>query len=385
VNAAAKTAAETAWIAETAHSLGFDLCGVTAAQDFPELANMRDWLERGYAGEMKYLHDPRRADLQSAMSGVRSVIVCAINYNSSEPYSTEIARVNRARTISPRGWISRYGVGKRLSRSALGQTECARGGDAEEICGTFEARASADTGPVQERILAKHAGLGWIGKNTLLLNQKMGSWLFLGTILTDLELTPTIEDREFLPTRFVRNLHALHCRLPYRCAGGSVRHGCAPLHRFLTIEMRAQFRWNFASRWGITFSFVDICQDVCPWNRKSPKAEAEEFQPRKTGDAGESLFHPRLELLANLSEEEYREVFRGSAMKRAKWRGILRNACNALGNAGLQRDTETGNRIAALLTKLSAADDEIISESAQWAAAKLSGGLKFGLTCGRNA
>ncbi len=143
---------------------------------------------------------------------------------------------------------------------------------------------------------------------------------------------------------------------------------------YLTIEMRGPIPLEFREPMGNHVFGCDICQDVCPWNRKSPKAEAEEFQPRKTGDAGESLFHPRLELLANLSEEEYREVFRGSAMKRAKWRGILRNACNALGNAGLQRDTETGNRIAALLTKLSAADDEIISESAQWAAAKLSGG-----------
>src|ERR1700745_3233175 len=91
MSAAKKSAAETAWIAETARSLGFDLCGVAPAQDFPELANMRDWLDRGYAGEMKYLHDPRRADLQAAMSGVQSVIVCAINYNSREPYSNEIA------------------------------------------------------------------------------------------------------------------------------------------------------------------------------------------------------------------------------------------------------------------------------------------------------
>src|SRR5437016_14651102 len=107
MNVARKAAAETAWIAETARSLGFDLCGVAAAQDFPELASMRDWLKRGYAGEMKYLHDPRRADLQSAMSGVRSVIVCAINYNSSERYSTEIADAENEREI-PLGWISRY-------------------------------------------------------------------------------------------------------------------------------------------------------------------------------------------------------------------------------------------------------------------------------------
>jgi len=374
VNAAAKTAAETAWIAETAHSLGFDLCGVTAAQDFPELANMRDWLERGYAGEMKYLHDPRRADLQSAMSGVRSVIVCAINYNSSEPYSTEIARSESSQDDSPRGWISRYAWGSDYHEVLWGKLNALVVEMRKRFAEPFEARASADTGPVQERILAKHAGLGWIGKNTLLLNQKMGSWLFLGTILTDLELTPTIEDREFLPPDLCGTCTRCIVACPTDALVDPYVMDARRCIAYLTIEMRGPIPLEFREPMGNHVFGCDICQDVCPWNRKSPKAEAEEFQPRKTGDAGESLFHPRLELLANLSEEEYREVFRGSAMKRAKWRGILRNACNALGNAGLQRDTETGNRIAALLTKLSAADDEIISESAQWAAAKLSGG-----------
>src|SRR5215475_3651966 len=86
-----KSAADTAWIAETARALGFDLCGVAEAEDFPELEKLNDWLERGYAGEMKYLHDPRRADLQAAMGGVKSAIVCAINYNSPGPYSKEVA------------------------------------------------------------------------------------------------------------------------------------------------------------------------------------------------------------------------------------------------------------------------------------------------------
>src|SRR5215471_10498687 len=92
MNAWKKTAADTVWIAEAAQALGFDLCGVARAAQFPELQKMDDWLARGYAGEMKYLHDPRRADLQAAMSGVRSVIVCAVNYNSPEPYSTEVAQ-----------------------------------------------------------------------------------------------------------------------------------------------------------------------------------------------------------------------------------------------------------------------------------------------------
>ena len=370
MNTTAKSAAETAWIAETAHSLGFDLCGVAAAQDFPELANMRDWLERGYAGEMKYLHDPRRSDLQSAMSGVRSVIVCAINYNSREPYSTEIADAENE-SESPRGWISRYAWGSDYHEVLWEKLNTLVAEMRKRFAEPFAARASADTGPVQERILAKHAGLGWIGKNTLLLNQKMGSWLFLGTILTDLELTPTVESKEFLspdlcgtctrcidacPTDALVSPYVMDAR---RCIA------------YLTIELRGPIPPEFREPMGNHVFGCDICQDVCPWNRKSPRAEVREFQPRAAGDADETLFHPRLERLASLSEEEYREVFRGSAMKRAKWRGILRNTCNALGNTGFRRDTETGNRIAALLSKLAAFDDEIISESAQWAISRI--------------
>jgi epoxyqueuosine reductase len=371
MSAARKSAAETAWIAETACSLGFDLFGVAAAQDFPELANMRDWLERGYAGEMKYLHDPRRADLQSAMNGVRSVIVCAINYNSPEKYSAEIAEDGTSKSDVPRGWISRYAWGSDYHEVLWSKLNALVAEMRKRFAEPFEARASADTGPVQERILAKHAGLGWIGKNTLLLNQKMGSWLFLGTILTDLELTPTVEYKELLPpdlcgtcTRCIEACPTEALVNPYvmdarRCIA------------YLTIELRGSIPGEFREPMGNHVFGCDICQDVCPWNRKSPRTEVHEFQPRETGDADETLFHPRLEWLANLSEEEYREVFRGSAMKRAKWRGILRNTCNALGNAGLGRGTETGNRIAALLDRLSAADDEIISESARWALSRI--------------
>jgi len=365
--------AETVWIAETARSLGFDLCGVAAAEEFPELANMRDWLDRGYAGEMKYLHDPRRANVRAAMGGVRSVIVCAVNYNSPEKYSTEVV-ADKGEEELPRGWVSRYAWGIDYHEVLWEKLNALVAEMRKRFPGPFEARASADTGPVQERVLARHAGLGWIGKNTLLLNQRMGSWLFLGTILTDLEFTPTIESKELLPpdlcgtcTRCIEACPTDALVNPYvmdarRCIA------------YLTIELRGPIPHEFREEMGNHVFGCDICQDVCPWNRKSPRTTAKEFQPRDASDGNDSLFHPRLEWLANLSEEEYREVFRGSAVKRAKWRGILRNACNALGNAGLQRDTETGNRIAAILSRLAAFDDEIISESAQWAVAKLSGG-----------
>jgi len=365
-----KPATETAWIAETARSLGFDLCGVAKAQDFPELANTRDWLERGYAGEMKYLHDPRRADVRAAMSGVRSVIVCAVNYNSREKYSTEVA-ADENEEKTPRGWISRYAWGDDYHEVLWEKLNALVAEMGKRFPERFEARASADTGPVQERVLAKHAGLGWIGKNTLLLNQKMGSWLFLGTILTDLELTPTVEHKELLsadlcgtctrcieacPTDALVNPYVMDAR---RCIA------------YLTIELRGPIPHDFRETMGNHVFGCDICQDVCPWNRKSPRTEVKAFQPRGANTGDESLFHPKLEWLVNLSEEEYREVFRGSAMKRAKWRGILRNACNALANAGPGGDSASGKRIAATLQKLARNDDEAISESARWALSKI--------------
>src|SRR5882672_7590869 len=343
MSAARKSAAETAWIAETAQSLGFDLCGVAAASEFPELEKMQDWLARGYAGEMKYLHDPRRADLQATMSGVKSVIVCAINYNSPQPYSTEVAQGASSGDVAERGWISRYAWGSDYHEVLWKKLNALVAKMRERFAEPFEARASADTGPVQERVLAKHAGLGWIGKNTLLLNQEMGSWLFLGTILTDLELVPTVENKEMLP----RDLCGTCARCIDACPTDALIDPYLMDARrciaYLTIELRGPISAGFREPMGNHVFGCDICQDVCPWNRKSPRTQVQEFQPRTPQDTSESLLRPQLEWLASLSEEEYRRAFRGSAMKRAKWRGIVRNTCNALGNAGLRRGTEVGD------------------------------------------
>jgi len=180
-----------AWISSQAASLGFDLCGVVSAKKFPELARTEEWLARGYAGEMRYLHDPRRSDPATAMPGVRSIIVCALNYNASRQRSIEALSQASSDDV-PHGWISRYAWGTDyhlVLREKLQLLLAAL----RRSCGeSFSARIYADTGPVQERILAKHAGLGWLGKNTLLLNQQLGSFFFLGVILTTLEIAPSL-------------------------------------------------------------------------------------------------------------------------------------------------------------------------------------------------
>lgn len=367
MNSARKNTADTAWIAETAQSLGFDLCGVATAQDFPELQKLNDWLARGYAGEMKYLHDPRRADLQAAMGGVKSVIVCAINYNAPGPYSTEVAN---KKNEEPRGWISRYAWGSDYHEVLWEKLNLLVAKMRERFPEPFEAKASADTGPVQERVLAKHAGLGWIGKNTLLLNQKMGSWLFLGTILTDLELMPTVPSKDLLPPDLCGSCTRCIEACPTNALVNPYLMDARRCIAYLTIESRGPIPAEFREAIGNHVVGCDICQDVCPWNRKSPRTQAEEFQPRGAG-GGETLFNPRLEWLLNLTEEEYREAFRGSAMKRAKWRGILRNACNAAGNAGLRCGTEAGERVTESLKKLASSGDKVISESAQWAISRI--------------
>jgi epoxyqueuosine reductase len=300
---------------------------------------------------------------------VRSAVVCAINYNAPHPYSTE---VKQAEDETPRGWISRYAWGSDYHEALWSKLNALVAEMRKRFPESFAAKASADTGPVQERVLAKYAGLGWIGKNTLLLNQKMGSWLFLGTILTDLELTPTVESAEKLPADLCGSCTRCIDACPTDALVDPYVMDARRCIAYLTIELRGPIPEEFREATGNHVFGCDICQDVCPWNRKSPRMNVTEFQPREFGDSGCSFFHPELEWLAGLSEEEFREAFRGSAMKRAKWRGLVRNACNALGNASLKKDAKESERILTLLERLAKSDDEVISESAQWAISSLS-------------
>ena len=189
-----KESADTAWIVEQAKALGFDLCGVVRPEKFPELEHAGEWLGRGYAGEMNYLCDPRRSDPRAAMPGVQSAIVCALNYQTRFPVSTESRA--RAPDAHPRGWISRYAWGDDYHEILRERLDALIETFRERFQGSFAARAYVDTGPLHERVFAKYAGLGWLGKNTLLLHPALGSYFFLGVILTTLELAPTLGGNE---------------------------------------------------------------------------------------------------------------------------------------------------------------------------------------------
>jgi epoxyqueuosine reductase len=381
-----RNGAETARIVDRVKSEGFDLCGVVRAEKFPELAHTAEWLERGYAGEMSYLSDLRRSDPRRVLEGVRSVIVCALNYNTAKPYSTIAAA--RAESGEPRGWISRYAWGQDYHQVLREKLESVVTAMREQYQEPFVARVYADTGPVQERVLAKYAGLGWIGKNTLLLNQELGSFFFLGVILTTLDLAPTLAAGDApspdlcgtcrrcideCPTDALVEPYVMDAR---RCIS------------YLTIELRGPIPEKLREQVGWHVFGCDICQDVCPWNRRAPVTQAAEFQARVFApDAGkristvaspgsertqeQSLFLPALDWLAGISEEEFRQFFRGSPIKRAKWRGLIRNACIALGNSSLRRNTPGHKRILALLERLSATPEPLIAESARWALSRI--------------
>jgi epoxyqueuosine reductase len=370
--------AVTPWIAEQARQLGFSLCGVVAAERFAELDHFEEWLARGYAGEMKYLEDPRRRDPRTALDGVRSIIVCGLSYNTGYPYSTQVAADRDGSEsgstgldlAAPRGWVSRYAWGRDYHEVLWDKLNGLLAALREQIAGPFSARAYADTGPVSERILAKYAGLGWLGKNTLLLNQSQGSFFFLGVILTSLDLEPSLAPAEAPPPDLCGTCRKCIDACPTDALVEPYVMDARRCVSYLTIELRGSIPLEFREAIGNNVYGCDICQDVCPHNRKAPTADPPDFQPRVTS-SGESLFHPHLEWLAGLTEDEFREAFRGSAMKRAKWRGLIRNACIALGNFKIERSSEAHRRVTALLQRLSKNTETSISESAQWALARI--------------
>jgi len=370
-----EAAAQTEWVVEQAHQIGFDLCGVVRLEDLErseELARLPEWLERGHAGEMAYLHDQRRRSPARVLAGARSIIVCALNYNTSLPYSTEVPPEEPGDV--PRGWISRYAWGDDYHQVMSEKLEALVRALRERIARPFEARAYVDTGPVVERVAAKYAGLGWLAKNTCLIHPQLGSWLFLGLVLTTLDLAPSLDaaapGRSEPPPDLCGN-----CRLCIEaCPSGAIVEPYLLDARrcisYLTIELRGSIPAELRPAMGRQVFGCDICQDVCPWNRAAPATDLAAFRARSAATE-EPLLAPSLERLVSLNEEEFREVFRGSAVKRTKWRGLVRNACVALGNSGLRPGTPAHTRSVAQLERLAWSEDEVIAEHARWALERL--------------
>jgi epoxyqueuosine reductase len=317
---------------------------------------------------MGYLHDERRRSPARAMQGACSVIVCALNYNTAFPASTEAGQPPEAST-GPRGWISRYAWGDDYHQVLGEKLEALVERLRAEYPQHFEARAYVDTGPVVERVAAKYAGLGWLAKNTCLINEVLGSWLFLGVIVTTLELAPSLGAAEMPAPDLCGNCTLCIDACP---TGAIVEPYVLDARRcisYLTIELRGAIPHDLREPIGRHVFGCDICQDVCPWNRRAPETPLPSFQPRRSEER--SLFSPELEWLISLSEEEFRSVFRRSPVKRAKWRGLVRNACIAIGNSGLRVNEPRYEEICARLSEFAASSDAILVEHARWALDRL--------------
>ncbi|HEY3121734.1 MAG TPA: tRNA epoxyqueuosine(34) reductase QueG [Vicinamibacteria bacterium] len=326
--------------------VGFDLAGVAGVEPPPELAHFREWLARGYAGEMSYLTSQaeRRGDLRVAFPWARSVLSVALQYDSRASYSTEAP--------AGRGWIARYAWGDDYHDVMTALLDRLLARLAEEV-GPFRSRRYVDTGPVVERAYAAAAGVGAWGKNTCLLHPELGSWFFLGEVITDLDLPADAP----LPD-MCGSCTACIDACPTGALVEPYRLDATRCISYLTIELKGAVPEPQREGLGRHVFGCDICQDVCPWNRRRKRQGAPAFEPR----AG--LHAPELQALAELDAEGFRALFRKSAVKRAKRRGLLRNVAIAIGNSG-----DAARRPA--LERLSRDQDPVVREHAAWALARL--------------
>jgi epoxyqueuosine reductase len=308
-------------IKDKARELGFDACGIAPAGDLPELAFLREWLDRGYEGEMAYLSRSanRRADVRHVLPTARTVIVTGTNYNTNRPYSTECREAGRAH-------IARYAWGDDYHEVILSRLHALLAWMRDVSLEPFDARVYVDTGPVQERVYARHAGIGWIGKNTCVINPELGSWLFLGEIICSLPLNvdvPALDQcgtcslcLEACPTQALVEPGVLDST---RCVS------------YLTIELRNEMSEALQPAVGAHVYGCDVCQEVCPWNALAPASSDPAWQPRAVWDDVD------VTTLSAMSEDALEAAIEGSAMRRAKVVGLRRNIDVVLRNTALTK------------------------------------------------
>jgi epoxyqueuosine reductase len=328
--------------------LGCELVGVAPVTHFDELDFYPQWLKEGYAGEMHYLERqlPARLDPRKILPEAQSVIVVGVVYHTPAPLSTEINDPHR-------GWISRYAWGDDYHEVLREKLAALHSFLEKEGGPDYKGRYYIDTGPVLDRVFAKYAGLGWFGKNTSLINQRLGSWFFVGELVTNLalEFDAPPPDRcgtcrrciDACPTQAIIAPYVLDSR---RCIS------------YLTIELRSEIPEELRPQMGNHVFGCDICQDVCPWNRKAAVTSDAAFSSRP------GMVAPRLDALAELDEEAFRRLFRRSPIKRAKWRGFMRNVLVALGNSGVAAYLP-------IVARFLRHPDEFLRKHARWACEKL--------------
>ncbi len=328
--------------------LGFDLAGIAPATPLPETEFLRDWLARGFAGEMHYLarRVEERVDPQRVLSGAKSAIVVGFVYHHGMRHDF----------VSGESRVSRYAGGEDYHDVLLDRLRALEA--ALEVCAgrKLTCRSYVDTGPIQERVLAVYGGLGWIGKNGCVIHPRFGSYFFLGVLFVDLELENDVRiaDRcgtctaclEVCPTQAIVEPRVVDAR---RCIS------------YTTIEAKEGIPDALRVAQGAHVFGCDLCQEVCPWNRRPTQdvpTDAHGLRARIWPRA--EWRAPALRWLLELTPDAWRAATRDTALRRSKYRGLMRNALIAAGNSG---DCE----LLPWIERHRASDDAMLVEHAQWA------------------
>ncbi|MEE3326945.1 MAG: tRNA epoxyqueuosine(34) reductase QueG [Myxococcota bacterium] len=337
-------------------ALGLDRVGVASPHESAQTLFLSEWLKRGYAGDMEYMsaRSEERASPQRLMPSVRSVIAVALAHPAPDASGSESDSGAKRRAVAG------YAGGEDYHDVLLDRVRALAEGIKVLAEEAIETRAYVDTGPVLERVFAARAGLGWQGKNTLLIDPELGSRLMLGVVLTDLELDFDQPEADHCgtcracldacPTEALVEPYVLDAR---RCIA------------YTTIESRDATPLELRAPQGDWIFGCDICQDVCPWNRKpdekerpDPLALRERLRPDPRWVSAE------LRWVLSLTESDWREATRGTALRRSRYRGLMRNALVAAGNSG---DAALGP----LITPFSEGGDPLLAEHARWALDRL--------------
>jgi epoxyqueuosine reductase len=309
-----------------AHRLGFELAGVAPAVTPTGIHELLEWLDHGYAGDMAYIErrEEAYAHPRSVLDGVRSIVMLGINYNTGERGPSE----KGGETASVVGRVARYAQGREDYHDVIRRKLRELGDFVQRESPDARCRGSVDTAPLLERDFARLAGLGWFGKNTMLIDKRLGSWFFLAALLVDIELD------------YDEAHSASHCGTCTRCLDACpTRAFVAPYVldarrciSYLTIEHRGPIAEEVRTRMGEWLFGCDICQEVCPWNRKAPVTREPAFLPQpelSEIDAAELL---------SLSEEDFERRFGHTALSRPGRAGLVRNAAIVVGNSASERD-----------------------------------------------
>jgi len=334
-------------IKELARECGFELAGIAGAQPLDEdFARYQAWVAAGMAGKMSYLTDHRaevRRDPRSLLASARSVICVGKLYNTGP-----------AENANGGGIIAKYARGEDyhdVLRACL--VELARRINLEEA---HEWRACVDTAPLLERSYAREAGLGWIGRNQCLIHEPLGSWFVLGELLTSLEITPDAPPPDRCGT-CTRCIDACPTHAIVGTEAGEWTLDARRCIAYLNIELHGPIPEEFRQPLGSNLFGCDICQDICPWNRRAP-------QTRDSAFPADFEATPPLEVLAHLSPDEFRERYRHTPVTRPKYDGFLRNVAVAMGASRQERYREP-------LEHLAGSASALVAEHAAWALEQL--------------